>query len=115
MGPNQTPLILAAQRGYVEAARALIDAGARVDDSCGFGYSPLMYASGQGPGDNEDMIRLLLDSGANINHHSNDGYTALMWASGNGRLGSSKLLLKAGANIEAVDNVGGTSNRYLSL
>ena len=92
----------------MEAARALIEAGARVDDTCRFGYSALMYASGQGPGDNEDMIELLIESGAQINHHSNDGYTALMWASGNGRLGSAKLLLKAGANIEAVDNVSGS-------
>mgnify|MGYP005989237825 CR=1 FL=1 len=54
-----------------------------------------------------DRIQMLLDAGADINAKNKDGYTALIVAAEQGHLLLFDLLLNAGANVDAKENVNG--------
>jgi uncharacterized protein len=70
-----TALILAARDGHTEAAGALLDAGADVNEvSAGDQTSPMVMAIING---HFDVARFLLDHGANPNLANLDGLTAL--------------------------------------
>ena len=65
-----------------------------------FGCTPLMRAAESG---NLVQVRELLDKGADVNHPApNWGHTALMLAAGKDQVEVVKILLKAGANPNAV-------------
>jgi ankyrin repeat protein len=70
---GSTPLLFAARQGDVETARALIEAGANVNDTAAAGTSVLVIAahSGHGP-----LATYLLEQGADPNA-AGAGYTAL--------------------------------------
>ena len=60
-----TPLLLAARQGYLETARALLDAGTNVNQSSsGDRTSPLLIATING---HFDVAKFLLDHGADPN------------------------------------------------
>jgi ankyrin repeat protein len=67
-----TPLHRAAKKGFVEIAKALIDAGARVNAVAADGMTPLHYAAYS---DNPEMITLLIDSKADATLKDNQGRT----------------------------------------
>ncbi|MGH9350350.1 MAG: ankyrin repeat domain-containing protein [Vicinamibacterales bacterium] len=70
-----TPLLLAARDGHVEAATALLDAGAGVNQvSAGDRTSPLLVATING---HFDLARLLLDKGADPGLAAENGVTPL--------------------------------------
>ncbi len=70
-----TPLLLAARQGYAETARALIDAGADVNQlSAGDRTSPLLIATING---HFDLAKSLLDRGANPAIAAENGATPL--------------------------------------
>lgn len=68
--------------------------------------TPLMLAAREG-----DVVRLneLIESGVAIDEVDQNGRTAFLHASINGEFDAAKLLLKAGANINAMDNEGYTA------
>src|SRR5688500_12446745 len=101
---GQTPLMLAAAFGSVDAVRALIGAGADVRASGNGGLTALHLAA-----DNAAKTRLLLDAGADVNVASQLGRTPLMVAASvNGGAEVVRLLLAKGADVNAVDNNGVT-------
>ena len=55
------PLIIACEKGHVDAARLLLDKGAEVNRATEDGRTPLLVACLQG---HVDAVRLLLDNGA---------------------------------------------------
>jgi ankyrin repeat protein len=69
-----TPLHFAAQEGSVDVARILVNNGARVDPTNGFGNTPLWVAvfNSQGHG---DMIALLRQHGADPLKENRNGQT----------------------------------------
>jgi ankyrin repeat protein len=74
LGGN-TALTLAARQGHVEAARALLAAGAKIDTpSAGDKTTPLVTAICNG---HFDLARFLLDRGADPNRANVDGLTPL--------------------------------------
>lgn len=89
---NETPLMMAALRGRVEAMKTLIARGARVERE---GWTPLHYAAS---GPSADAVALLLEHGAGVDARAPNGNTPLMQAARYGSEDSVKLLLKKGAD-----------------
>jgi len=63
---TRTPLILAIQNGNKEIIKALLAAGANVNDTTSKGYTPL-YAVAATYYNNKEIILMLLEAGANQN------------------------------------------------
>jgi len=97
-----TPLYAAVNRGNLELARVLINAGANLEYRY-YGSTPLHAATTKG---DLPMIELLLDSGAHIEAEKEDGRrsTPLMIASDESKLQVMKLLIKRGANLNYKSN-----------
>jgi ankyrin repeat protein len=89
---DETPLMMAALRGELEAATALVAHGAAVHKD---GWTPLHYAATSG---NLPIIKLLLAHGAVLEARSPNGTTPLMMAAGYGSEEAVVALLAAGAD-----------------
>ena len=89
---DESPLMIAALKGYLDKARLLIDKGADVNKT---GWTPLHYAATKG---DPAMIDLLLESHAYIDAESPNGSTPLMMAAMYGTTSAVKLLLESGAD-----------------
>jgi hypothetical protein len=95
---GQTPLMMAAARGSVDALRLLLDARAAVDARNGAGETALMLAAGDG---NPEAVALLLARGADARVRSKRGETALGNAATAGVEETVRLLLDRGADVNA--------------
>jgi len=96
---SPTPLQYAAEKGDLRAARALLAAGARVNDAGGSGRTPLHYAlSGH-----LDMMRLLIEKGADVNVRDAEGASPLDDAVWNGNLDAAAVLIAHGARLNEPD------------
>ena len=89
---GESPLMLAAIAGDIEACRQLIERGALVRKP---GWSPIHYAAS---GPETGIVRLLLDRGAEIDADAPNGMTALMLAAQNAPETTVELLLARGAD-----------------
>ncbi len=89
---DESPLMLAALKGYLEVCQQLIVRDADVNKP---GWTPLHYAA---TGGHIAIMRLLLDNHAYIDAASPNGSTPLMMASQYGTNDAVKLLLDAGAD-----------------
>lgn len=98
-----TALNRAADRGYLDSATLLIDAGAKVDLPAS--WPPLIAAAVNG---HKLIIQLLLDSYADIDSTDKNSWTALHWAIDNGHTEIVELLIDAGANINLTTSAGRT-------
>ena len=96
---DRTPLFYAAEENRVEAAKALLSKGAKVDARDKKGLTPLMVASSTANG--ADVVKLLLGAGAAVNAKTKGGATALLVAANSGGAATVKHLLDAGADIKA--------------
>ena len=99
---DESPLMLAALKGYTEICQQLIVRDADVNKP---GWTPLHYAAsgGQVP-----TMRLLLDNHAYIDAASPNGSTPLMMAAMYGTVDAVRLLIEAGAD-PALKNAKGLS------
>ncbi len=111
-----SPLHRAAQSGNLNGARALLAAGASVNDRGPNGRTPLVHCAlivpnirhrerRQPTNPPAELIDLLAAHGADVNAQGNDGWTALMLASEVGDLDAILALLRPGAdpNLQASD------------
>jgi ankyrin repeat protein len=109
---GMTALQLAARAGHADVVRALLDAGADVeqwsDDMMGGRRPALLYAAAAG---REAVVRMLLDAGANVaatgSGMSGSTGTALHAAAEAGHAGVVRVLLDAGAKVN--DKSGGNT------
>jgi ankyrin repeat protein len=95
-----TPMLALATSNRTEAVRALLDAGARVDEADSDGITILSWAA---IANRVDMARLLIQRGADVNHADKKGMTPLLYAASIdfGDSAMIDLLLKSGARAGA--------------
>lgn len=89
---GETPLMLTAIAGDLEASQQLVARGAQVQFP---GWSPIHYAAS---GPNTRLVQWLLDRGALADAESPNGTTPLMLAAQHAPEGTVELLLKRGAD-----------------
>ncbi|WP_293501650.1 ankyrin repeat domain-containing protein [Roseateles sp.] len=94
---GETPLMIAAIRGSLPAAQALVKRGAAVNRA---GWTPLHYACA---GPDNGVAAFLIAQGAEIDARSENGTTPLMMAARYGNSDLVPLLLKAGAEPRAAN------------
>ena len=99
-------MIAAAQGGYVDVVRMLLEFGVGANGVDVGGKSVLVRASLNGYA---DVVRILLDQGGvDVNAVGRRGATALAWASGWGKEGVVRVLLEGGADPGIVNDRGET-------
>lgn len=98
-------LFLAARFGSVDVARALLDAGAGLEQKNDHGFTPLYTAA---LFDRRELIALLVSKGASLEAVDLGGLTPLHIASEKGHAASVQQLLDCGADREAKDSIGRT-------
>ena len=101
---DESPLMLAALMGQLDAAKQLAARGALINKPGNKpGWTPLHYACS---GPDEGVITWLLAQGADINARSPNGSTPLMMAARYGSLDAPGLLLAAGADVNLRNDQG---------
>ncbi|MBX9936603.1 MAG: ankyrin repeat domain-containing protein [Burkholderiaceae bacterium] len=92
---GESPLMMAALQGHIDAARLLIERGADVNKT---GWTPLHYAASKDQPAQEQMVALLLEHHAYIDAASPNDTTPLMMAAQYGSMAVLHLLLDEGAD-----------------
>lgn len=100
---DESALMLAALRGYIDICKVLIDRNADVNKT---GWTPIHYAA---TGGHVDVLHLLLDAHAYIDAESPNGSTPLMMAAMYGSSDAVRLLLDAGADPTLKNSLGLTA------
>jgi len=104
-------LFILAQTGTPEQVNAAINAGAKIDDRDGLGWTPLMYAAAFNK--NPDVSTALVNAGAKIDDRDGLGWTPLMHAAAfNENPEVITTLLNAGADAKAKSLGGKTAFDY---
>jgi ankyrin repeat protein len=79
-GGGLTPLVFAAREGDLQSAKALVDAGADVNQTTEYGWTPLLTATNNR---SYKLARYLIERGANPNIANKGGWTPLYLATDN--------------------------------
>jgi ankyrin repeat protein len=95
-----TALHWAVHRGDVDLVRRLVRAGARVNARNEFGATPMSEAAILA---DPAILDALLAAGADVESPNADGQTALMVVARTSQVEAARLLLKRGANVNAVE------------
>ena len=95
-----TPMLMLSTTHRTDSVRALLDAGARVDEADDDGITVLSWAA---ISNRVDLARLLIQRGADVNHVDRKGMTPLLYAASIdfGDSTMTDLLLKSGARAGA--------------
>jgi len=106
-GAGRTPLMVAAHANQVAAARVLVAAGADIDALENQRYDALTIAAVRG---DADMVEALIALGANAGQVTSpyEG-TGLIAAADRGHVAVVKALIKGGAPLDHVNNLGWTA------
>ena len=103
---DESPLMIAAIKGNVDAVKALIAREADVNKT---GWAPLHYAASAGSPQHAVIISLLLENHAYIDATSPNGTTPLMMAAHYGSIEAVQLLLEEGADPTLKNQLGLTA------
>jgi ankyrin repeat protein len=108
---RMTPLIIASTHGYTEIAMHLMEKGADVNATGKQGINPLIAAAMNG---HADMVALLAAQNINVDQLSGLQYkeNALHLAARNGYTEVIEELLKAGADVNALEGTNSTALMY---
>jgi ankyrin repeat protein len=110
---DASALFLAVMADDVEIAKALVDAGARIDIRMKiigtFNATPLIYASTV---HSSAIVEYLLSKGADANEVDDDKISVLAWATIANRLNTVQTFLAHGAKVDSVDRFGMTPLLY---
>jgi ankyrin repeat protein len=108
---HMTPLIIASTNGYTEIATHLMEAGADVNAAGKQGLTPLIGAAMNG---HADLVTLLATKTTNLDQLSEMQYqgNALHLAARDGHTAVIEALLKAGADVNALEGTQSTALMY---
>lgn len=102
-GSNQTPLILACSKGYINTIKMLLDRGASIEHKDEFGLTPLLTSIqyGQIP-----TLLLLINRGGNIEAEDKNGNGAVHWAAYRNQVSMLRVLKAIGLDLNKKDSCG---------
>lgn len=103
---GRTALLVATNGNKVNAAKALIEAGANVNAKDNIKDSPYLYAGARG---HLEILKMTLSHGADLKSTNRYGGTALIPASERGHVETVRALIEAGVDIDHVNNLGWTA------
>jgi ankyrin repeat protein/cell wall assembly regulator SMI1 len=108
---GRRPLAYAAEEGHADIVQMFLELGARPDEKGGLaGFTPLASAVCGATGGRLECVRLLLAAGADPNSLNNrKSATPLTFAAGNGNPAMIRALVAAGADVNVVTPLEGTS------
>lgn len=106
---DESPLMMAALKGNVDAVKALLARDADVNKT---GWAPLHYAASAGSPQHTQIISLLLEQHAYIDAASPNGTTPLMMAAHYGSTQAVQLLLNEGADPTLKNQQGLTATDF---
>ncbi len=95
-----TPLMLAAQMGSVGMVRALVEGGAIIDFTNGYGDTALHHAN------IVEVVEILIEAGADVNRLSRLGDPPLVSTAASGDAAIASALIRAGADINIQSSEG---------
>jgi len=104
-GDGFTAVFAEAQKGHVEAVRALAKLGACVKTAANDGATPVFVAVQEG---HVETVRVLAELGACVKTAMNDGATPVFIAAAKGHMETVRLLAKLGACVKTPDSDGAT-------
>lgn len=99
-----SPLMITAQRGYVDVARVLLETGADVNFQSSSGKTALMMACFSG---NVEVAQLLIQHKADWDLVDKTGSTALHWAVDGANLDMIRWMLQDGCRVDVKDETSG--------
>ncbi len=103
---QETPLMLAAERGLISIVKILIENGASTDNQDMYGRTALIHAASAG----KSMVaRLLIEAGSDVNVTDKYGVPVLSYAVESGDLLTVRTLIDAGVEVNAMDQDGETA------
>ncbi len=110
---GETALMTAVDLGSLDVVEALLvfGADANVAESNG-GQTALMWAAAE---DQPEMVRALVAHGADPNVRSKLGFTPLLFAAQQGAVDAARVLVEAGADLNATDEKRGLTPLALSI
>ena len=97
---GKSALMVAAKTGNTALAKALVEAGADVNEATETNGTPFMFAA---LGDQQEMAQWLLDQGADLNTVGSNGWTALTIAAAKGQVHMLQWLISQGAQTQVRD------------
>lgn len=103
----ETPLHIAAEMGFVECLKALLDAAADVSSMMGNKRNTALHLAAED--DFADCVKALIDAGANVNAKNSDDQTPLHVACLSQSVETVELLIKHGADAGAIYRDGRTA------
>ena len=106
---GQTPLLTAVQYGSTAMVKLLLEKNADMKAKSTDGMAVLDAAMHKKPEPVESMLSLVVEAGVDLNERNIQGMMPLAVAVGFNFLTAARLLLKAGADIEARDRTGSTA------
>ncbi len=114
-GPlGKTPLMEASSSGNASIVKLLLKAGANVNARSPLNATPLQFAD-----KSPEVVRALIKAGANVNeqaaYNADGGFTHLMAAVNRGEIRIAKLLIDAGADVNALSGPRGWTPLLLAV
>ena len=100
---NQTPLILACSKGYINTIKLLLDRGANIEHKDEHGLTPLLTSIqyGQIP-----TLLLLMNRGGNLEAEDKNGNGAVHWAAYRNQVSMLRVLKALGLDLSKKDSCG---------
>jgi ankyrin repeat protein len=111
-GRGNTPLQFAAELGYFNIVKLLIDRGAQVNTTDKLGKTPLHKAACM---HNRNIVEHLINNGADPNIKDKEHWTVLQLAVRMGQLEVVKCLIEKNININVVDRAGKTALHHAAF